>query len=53
MEQLKKSNQTKLKFDEEQFNMWFGRADVNHDGSVSFDEAYTFVKSFMMKGPPA
>ena len=50
MEQLKKSNTTKLTFDEEAFNKWFSLADVNNDGSVSFDEAYDFVKSFLLKG---
>ena len=53
MEQLKKGNQTKLNFDEEAFNKWFSLADVNNDGSVSFDEAYEFVKSFLMKGGAA
>ena len=32
MEELKKSHETKITFDEAQFNAWFDKADANKDG---------------------
>ena len=50
MDELKKGGTTKVVFDEEAFENWFKLADVNGDGSVSFEEAEKFVAGFMMHG---
>lgn len=44
MEELKKTHATKITFDEEQFNAWFDKADANHDGQISLEEATAFVQ---------
>ena len=50
MQELKKTGQSKINFNQEQFDNWFSKADVNNDGSISFEEACTFVQGFYIKG---
>ena len=38
---------TNLKVTDEQVGAIFDQADTNHDGEISYDEAYNFIKSNM------
>ena len=49
MSELKRSGQSKIVFKQDQFDAWFDKADENHDGSISFEEACKFVQQFYIK----
>ena len=49
LDELKKTHATKLTIDEEQFNSWFDKADANHDGLISLEEATAFIEQYLLK----
>ena len=48
IEQLKKSGATKLKVDDAVLEEYFNKADTNHDGVISREEAKAFIMQYML-----